>query len=466
MHIHILGICGTFMAGLAALAKELGHTVTGSDENIYPPMSTQLAALGIQLHHGYDPIHLNPTPDVVVIGNVMKRGNPCVEYILKYNLRYISGPQWLYENVLQSRWVLTVTGTHGKTTTSSILAWILEYAGIKPGFLIGGIPRNFNLSARLGNSNFFVIEGDEYDSAFFEKFSKFLHYRTTRTLIVNNLEFDHADIFANLDAIQTQFANLLRIIPGNGLIIPHANEPAIQEVLAKGCWSPIETFSHYNGNWQAANINHDFSRFDIIYNNKNYGRVEWPLIGKHNMENALAAVAAAQHAGVPIEKSVPALSLFSGVKRRLEIKGQIKGVTVYDDFAHHPTAISKTIQALRSKIETGRIIAVIELGSYTMRYGCHGEQIIDALENADYILILRPKEAAQWNLDEIVSALNKPAKIYDTVSQIVNDIASQVGLSDHVLVMSNKSFDGIHEKILKKLQKTRMAEVASPFFVA
>lgn len=465
MHIHILGICGTFMGGLAVLAKELGHEVSGSDENIYPPMSTQLAALGVKLYNGYDPINLNPTPDIVIIGNAMKRGNPCVEYILKYNLRYISGPQWLQENVLQDRWVLAVTGTHGKTTTTSILTWILEYAGLKPGFLIGGVANNFLYSARLGNSGFFVIEGDEYDSAFFDKRSKFIHYRP-RTVILNNLEYDHADIFPNLQAIQMQFQHLIRTIPGNGLIVQYANDSYLKEVLEKGCWTPIETFAEQDALWHAKNIKNGGNQFDVIYNNINFGTVYWQMVGQHNLCNALAAIAAAQHAGVQIEKSIAALNHFTGIKRRLEIKGQVKGVTVYDDFAHHPTAIAATIKALRSKIQTGRIIAVIELGSYTMRYGCHGEQIINALENADYVLILRPQEAAQWNLDEIVSALNKPARIYDDISHIVNDISRQVCMSDHILVMSNKSFGGIHEKILKKLQKSHIGEVVSPFFVA
>lgn len=463
MRIHILGICGTFMAGIAVIAKQLGHEVIGSDEHAYPPMSTQLQTQGIQIYEGFDPVNLNPTPDIVIIGNTMKRGNPCVEYILNYNIPYISGPQWLLENVLKDRWVVAVTGTHGKTTTSSILAWLLEYAGLKPGFLVGGVPNNFGISARVGESPFFVIEGDEYDSAFFDKRSKFIHYRP-RTAILNNLEFDHADIFPNIEAIKTQFHHLIRTMPHNGLIVSLANDLNINHVLAQGCWTPVETFGDQSALWRAENVNNDGSRFDVIYNHHVVGKVEWSLFGKHNVNNAIAAIAAAQHVGVPIETSIAALNSFMAVKRRLEVKGQVQGITVYDDFAHHPTAIAATLEALRSRVRNTRIIAVMEFGSYTMRHGCHGESIAMSLHDADYVLMLRPAEA-NWNIDEIASELKKPAHVHDSVATIVQDIVAQVAFGDHILIMSNKEFDGIHEKLLKALQHAHLTETSNPFFV-
>jgi UDP-N-acetylmuramate: L-alanyl-gamma-D-glutamyl-meso-diaminopimelate ligase len=464
MRIHILGICGTFMAGIAVLAKQLGHEVVGSDEHVYPPMSTQLQAQGITLLEGFDPIHLNPTPDVVIIGNVMKRGNPCVEYVLNYHLPYISAPQWLAENVLRDRWTLAVAGTHGKTTTTSILTWILEYAGLKPSFLIGGIPNNFEVSARVEHSPFFVIEGDEYDSAFFDKRSKFIHYRP-RTVILNNLEYDHADIFPNLDAIKLQFHHLVRTIPHNGLIITPMNDVNLNQVLAMGCWTPVENFGDQSGLWSVENMSSDGSKFEVIHNHRNFGSVEWSMIGKHNVDNAIAAIAAAQHAGVPIETSIAALNSFMGVKRRLEVKGQLQGITVYDDFAHHPTAIAATLAALRARVRDARIIVVVEFGSYTMRYGCHGDSIISALQDADYVLMLRPKEQAQWNIDDIAAELHKPARAHENIDSIIKDIISQAHLGDHVLIMSNKGFDGIHEKLLKALQTQRLSETRSPFFI-
>ena len=473
MRIHILGICGTFMGSIALLAKQLGHEVTGSDENVYPPMSTQLQAQGIQLIQGFDPVQLNPTPDVIIIGNAMKRGNPCIEYILNYNLPYVSGPQWLAENVLKERWVLTVAGTHGKTTTSSILAWILDYAGLKPGFLIGGVPNNFGISARVGESSFFVIEGDEYDTAFFDKRSKFIHYHS-RTLILNNLEFDHADIFPNLEAIQTQFHHLVRTVPHNGLIVIPNHDVNLQQVLTQGCWTPIETiggtmgetFGDQTALWRAENINIDGSQFDVVYRHDILGTVQWALLGKHNVNNAIAAVAAAQHAGVPVAKSIAALSSFMNVKRRLEIRGQVNSVTVYDDFAHHPTAIAATLSALRARVRDKRIIAVVEFGSYTMSHGCHGaEDFVEALKQADYVLMLRPAKA-DWNIDEIASELSQPARVHDNVDQIIQDIVSQVSFGDQVLIMSNKGFAGIHDKLLKALQQAKLTTVSNPFFVA
>lgn len=465
MRIHILGICGTFMGSIALLAKELGHEVVGSDENVYPPMSTQLQAQGIQLIEGFDPIQFNQTPDVVIVGNAMKRGNPCIEYMLNYNLPYTSGPQWLAENVLKDRWVLAVTGTHGKTTTSSILAWILDYAGLKPGFLIGGVPNNFGISARLGQGSFFVIEGDEYDTAFFDKRSKFIHYRP-RTLILNNLEFDHADIFPNLAAIQTQFHHLIRTVPHNGLIIAPCSDVNLQQVLAQGCWTPIETIGDQSALWQAENTNSDGTQFDVTQRNEIKATVQWSLLGKHNVSNALAAIVAAQHAGVAVEKSAMALSSFMNVKRRLEIRGQVNGVTVYDDFAHHPTAIAATLGALRARVRNQRIIAVLEFGSYTMSHGCHqAEDFVDALKAADYVLMLRPSKA-DWNIDEIASELQQPARVHDTVDQIIQDIAAQASFGDQVLIMSNKGFAGIHNKLLKALQNIKLTSVGNPFFVS
>lgn len=464
MKIHILGICGTFMAGIAVLARQLGHEVSGSDENVYPPMSLQLQNQGISLQEGFDPIHLNPTPDIVIVGNAMKRGNPCVEYILNYNLPYISGPQWLAENVLKDRWVLMVAGTHGKTTTASMLAWILEYAGLKPGFLIGGIPNNFNVSARISDSPFFVIEGDEYDSAFFDKRSKFIHYRP-RTAVLNNLEFDHADIFPNVGAIEQQFHYLVRTIPHNGLIIRLLPDVHLDNVLQKGCWTPVETFGAENALWRAENIKHDHSQFDVIYNHQLAGKVQWSLMGNHNIHNALAAIAAAQHAGVSIEKSVSALASFMSVKRRLEIKAQLQGITIYDDFAHHPTAIAATISALRARVRNARIIAVVEFGSYTMRHGQNGDNLIYALELADYILMLRPAGVEDWNVDDIASELAKPARVHQDIDAIIKDIIAQAAFGDQILIMSNKGFGGIHEKLAKALRQVTIPERAQPFFI-
>ena len=346
MHIHILGICGTFMGGIAAIAKSMGHKVTGSDLNVYPPMSTQLESLGIQLTQGFDPAQLNPEPDIVIIGNALSRGNPAVEYILERNINYTSGPQWLSQNVLKDRWVVAASGTHGKTSTSSMIAWILDYAGLKPGFLIGGIPENFGVSARLGESPFFVIEADEYDSAFFDKRSKFVHYRP-RTLVINNLEFDHADIFENLAAIQKQFHHLMRILPGNGLaLIPEA-DTNIQQVIEMGCWSEIQTLGK---DWQVGQCKADGSSFEVRLNEQSCGTVNWQLIGDHNVHNGIMAIAAARHAGVKPDIAIEALCSFVNAKRRMELIGEVKGVTIYDDFAHHPTAIKTTLKGLRNKV--------------------------------------------------------------------------------------------------------------------
>lgn len=431
MHIHILGICGTFMAGIAVLAKQQGHHVTGSDANVYPPMSTQLEEQGIVLFEGYNIEQLKPAPDVVIVGNAMKRGNPCVEYMLAQQLHYKSGPQWLAENILQDRWVLAVAGTHGKTTTTSILTWILEHAGFNPGFLIGGIAKNFGVSARLGEK-FFVIEADEYDTAFFDKRSKFIHYHP-RTVILNNLEFDHADIFADLDAIKTQFHHLVRIIPNNGLIICPSDDKNIKDVLAKGSWTPIQ----YIG---------DSNEKNNLQNN-----LKWNLLGEHNIYNALAAVAAANHVGITTEKALAALTKFEGIKRRMEIREKINGVTIYDDFAHHPTAIAATLAGLRHQVGQERIIAIVELGSYTMRTGIHRDTLIPALKDADMVLIARPKE--DWGVEVVAQKLPMPATVYKSVEEIIQSLTKTVKPTDHVLIMSNTGFDGIHEKLLNTLRK-------------
>jgi UDP-N-acetylmuramate: L-alanyl-gamma-D-glutamyl-meso-diaminopimelate ligase len=406
MRLHFLGICGTFMGSLAMLARELGHTVTGSDANVYPPMSTQLQEQGITLIEGYDPAQLKPAPDLVIVGNAMSRGNPAVEYMLDAGLPYTSGPQWLCDHVLPGRWVLAVAGTHGKTTTSTMLAWILEQAGMSPGFLIGGVPQCFPVSARLGGSDFFVIEADEYDSAFFDKRSKFIHYRP-RTVILNNLEFDHADIFDNLAAIQKQFHHLVRTIPQNGLIISPAESQPLNEVLAMGCWTPCETVGSTQAAWHAENSKTDGSQFRVFHQGKLVGEVFWTQSGEHNVNNALVAIAAAQHVGVDAEISCNALSNFSGVKRRLELLCDVKGVSVYDDFAHHPTAIETTLKGLRQKVGKEKIIAVLEPRSNTMRMGVFREQIAPALNEADEVIFYQPPNV-DWALDDVAAQCRSP----------------------------------------------------------
>lgn len=450
MHIHILGICGTFMAGIAQIAKQLGYHVTGSDQNVYPPMSTQLEQLGIELRQGYLVEHLADNPDCVIIGNAMSRGNPMVEAVLNQQIPYISGPEWLAKNVLHNRWVLAVAGTHGKTTTSSMLTWILEYAKLNPGFLIGGIPENFNISARLGDAPFFVIEADEYDSAFFDKRSKFIHYHP-RTLILNNLEFDHADIFPDLAAIQKQFHYLVRTVPGQGLIIADESEVALQQVFSQGCWTPIETIDSERANWQVELKQSDASEFSIILNGVEQGVVNWQLLGNHNAHNALAAIAAARHAGVTPAIAIEALNQFVNVKRRMEVKACVNGVTVYDDFAHHPTAIDTTIHGLRQRVGEQRILAVLEFGSFTMRNGVHKDQIAKALANADQVYFANP-ETNGWELDQVLEQLSIPGKAYANTNEIVSALSLDAKDGDHILVMSNKGFDGIHEKIIQQLE--------------
>ncbi len=450
MHVHILGICGTFMGGIAAIAKSLGHEVTGSDRNVYPPMSTQLEKLGITLYEGYEESQFTPVPDIVIIGNAMARSNPAVEYVLDRNLAYTSGPQWLLDNLLKERWVLAIAGTHGKTTTTSMLAWIMEQAGLNPGFLIGGVPENFGISARVGQSPFFIIEADEYDSAFFDKRSKFVHYRP-RTLVLNNLEFDHADIFENLDAIKKQFHHLVRTVPSNGMILSPAADPNLESVLEMGCWSKQAfTGLAHKSDWQSVAIKSDCSEFDVHFRGKSHGRVQWSLIGQHNMNNALMAIAASHHAGVQISDSIQALSSFTNVKRRMEVKGVVNGVTVYDDFAHHPTAIQTTIQGLRDKVGNQNIFAVVEPRSNTMRMGVHKNQLCRAWEVADKVFIKNP-EGIDWSIDDLVSNSKVEVTVHDEVQNIITGIIAIANPGDHILVMSNGGFESIHSRLLDAL---------------
>ncbi len=450
MHIHILGICGTFMGSLAILARAQGHKVTGSDQNVYPPMSDLLTEQGIELIQGYDPAQLTPCPDMVVIGNAMKRGNPCVEAVLNQGIPYTSGPQWLHDHVLPERWVLAVAGTHGKTTTAGMLAWILEDCGYQPGFLIGGVPGNFDVSATLGNSPFFVIEADEYDCAFFDKRSKFVHY-SPRTLLLNNLEFDHADIFENLAAIEKQFHHLVRVVPGDGKIIAPAQDANLKQVLSMGCWSE-EEYTGDNARWQAEKVTNDCGEFDVRYDGEISGRVTWGLVGEHNMQNALMAVAAAHHVGVPVAEACRALGKFINARRRLELRGEVNGISVYDDFAHHPTAILATLQALRSKVGgTARILVVLEPRSNTMKMGISKDDIAPALGRADEVFIFQPANIP-WLVSEITERCVQPAYWSGDLDALTNMVAEHAQPGDHILVMSNGSFGGIHDKLLEKLK--------------
>lgn len=447
MHVHILGICGSFMGGIAAIAKSLGHKVTGSDKNVYPPMSTQLEALGIELTEGYCESQFDPAPDMVVIGNAMSRGNPAVEYVLNRNLPYTSGPQWLLDNLLKDRWVIGLSGTHGKTTTSSMVAWILEHAGLNPGYLIGGVPENFGVSARVGESPFFVIEADEYDSAFFDKRSKFVHYRP-KTLVINNLEFDHADIFADLGAIQTQFHHLVRMVPENGLILTPNNTAAIEEMLKKGCWSSRQSLGK---EWHAELLKKDGSEFNVLHNGVIAGRVTWALVGQHNVDNALMAIAAAHHAGVTLPDAIDALSFFKNVKRRMEVKGEVNNITLYDDFAHHPTAIATTLDGLRKKVGNARILAVLEPRSNTMKMGVHKDTLANSWQKADEVYLYEP-EGMDWSLVDSVAHSNAPTHCFRDVEKIVQGVCNVAQPGDHILVMSNGGFEGIHGRILDALK--------------
>ena len=446
MHVHILGICGSFMGGIAAIAKSLGHKVTGSDKNVYPPMSTQLEALGIELTEGYCESQFDPAPDMVVIGNAMSRGNPAVEYVLNRNLPYTSGPQWLLDNLLKDRWVIGLSGTHGKTTTSSMVAWILEHAGLNPGYLIGGVPENFGVSARVGESPFFVIEADEYDSAFFDKRSKFVHYRP-KTLVINNLEFDHADIFADLGAIQTQFHHLVRMVPENGLILTPNNTSAIEDMLKKGCWSSRQSLGK---EWHAELLKKDGSEFNVLHNGVIAGTVTWALVGQHNVDNALMAIAAAHHAGVTLPDAIDALSFFKNVKRRMEVKGEVNNITLYDDFAHHPTAIATTLDGLRKKVGNARILAVLEPRSNTMKMGVHKDTLANSWQKADEVYLYEP-EGMDWSLVDSVAHSNAPTHCFRDVEKIVQGVCNVAQPGDHILVMSNGGFEGIHSRILDAL---------------
>ncbi|WP_281222936.1 UDP-N-acetylmuramate:L-alanyl-gamma-D-glutamyl-meso-diaminopimelate ligase [Photobacterium sanguinicancri] len=445
MHIHILGICGTFMGGAALLARQLGHKVTGCDANVYPPMSTLLESQGIEIIQGYDPEQLKPEPDLVVIGNAMSRGNPCVEYVLDHNLRYTSGPQWLQEFLLHDRWVMAVAGTHGKTTTASMLAWILEDCGYQPGFLVGGVLGNFGISARLGESMFFVVEADEYDSAFFDKRSKFVHYRP-RTLIMNNLEFDHADIFDDLKAIQRQFHHLVRTVPGNGRILAPRGVENIQQTLDMGCWSELEYLGD-DGHWQAKKQIADGSVFDVYLDGQRVGTVKWDLVGDHNVNNALMAIAAARHVGVTADLGCEALATFVNTKRRLELKGTVNDITVYDDFAHHPTAVELTMGGLRAKVGSERILAVLEPRSNTMKLGVHKDDLAPSLHAADEVFLLQP-DNIPWSVQEIADQCHQPAYTESDLDALVARIVAQAKPKDHILVMSNGGFGGIHDKLL------------------
>jgi len=450
MHIHILGICGTFMGGIAQLAVARGHKVTGSDANVYPPMSTQLEAAGITIMQGYQAEHLQPAPDMVVVGNAMSRGNEAVEYMLNQGLAYTSGPQWLAEHVLHDRWVLAVAGTHGKTSTSSLLAWILEYAGLQPGFLIGGVPENFGVSARMGEAPFFVVEADEYDTAFFDKRSKFIHYHP-RTVILNNLEFDHADIFDDLEQIKRQFHFLVRTVPGEGLIIAPDADTNMQDVLQRGCWTATETFAvAASGGWSARLLKPDGSQFEVLIDGDSQGVVNWTLIGLHNVNNALAAIAAARHAGVPVKVAIDGLAEFVNVKRRMELRGEVNGIKVYDDFAHHPTAIETTLAGLRQRVGEQRILAILEPRSNTMKLGIHADELAASLQRADKVIILAP-DSIDWDIAGAMSPLAEKVQVMTSVQAIIDAATDWTGQGDSILVMSNGGFENIHQRLLEQL---------------
>lgn len=448
-HIHILGICGTFMGGVALLARELGIKVSGSDANVYPPMSDQLAEAGIELQQGYLPEHLAPAPDLVVMGNAMSRGNPAVEYVLNKGLPYVSGPQWLADYVLKDKWVLAVAGTHGKTTTSSLLAWLLHDAKMAPGFLIGGVPGNFGETARLGETPFFVIEADEYDTAFFDKRSKFVHYHP-RTLVVNNLEFDHADIFDDLAAIQKQFHHVIRTVPSEGLIISPENEQAIEQTIEMGCWTERQTIGLETGNVKAINIADDGSEFEVMADDQVVGKVCWPLLGMHNVSNALAAITAAHHVGVTYQQACDSLASFKGIKRRMELRGEVNAIRVYDDFAHHPTAIKTTIDGLRANIGEARLVAVLEPRSNTMKMGVHQHTLAASLDDADVVYLYQDKNL-DWSLSKVQQAINAEAYLENSIDEIVTHLVASLKPGDHVLIMSNGGFGGIHQRLLEAL---------------
>ena len=460
MHVHILGIAGTFMGGIAAIARAAGHRVTGSDRNVYPPMSTQLEALGIEVIQGFEAAQLDPAPDVVVVGNVMTRGQPVIEALLELGIPYASGPEWLSREVLKDRWVLAVAGTHGKTTTSSLLAWILEDAGLAPGFLIGGVPANFDTSARLGSEPFFVIEADEYDTAFFDKRAKFVHYRP-RTAILNNLEYDHADIYPDVESIQRQFHHLVRIVPGSGRIVWNASDARLEQTLAMGCWTPCEGFARSEAGapdalWTArpAGGVDDFSQFEVLEGGQSRGTVQWQMIGAHNMENALAAIAAARHAGVTVKHAIEALGSFKGIARRMQLRGEVNGIRVYDDFAHHPTAIATTVDGLRRRVGKARIIAVLEPRSNTMKMGVHQDTLAPSLMGADEVWLYTPPDLG-WDAGPIVASLGERGHASRDIGALAAELSKSARAGDHVLIMSNGGFGGLHGKLLTELEQKK-----------
>ncbi|WP_278803386.1 UDP-N-acetylmuramate:L-alanyl-gamma-D-glutamyl-meso-diaminopimelate ligase [Marinobacter nauticus] len=463
MHIHILGICGTFMGSLAVIARELGHKVTGSDQGVYPPMSTQLEAQGIALTEGYRPENLEPKPDLVLIGNAMSRGNPEVEAVLNRRIDYMSGPEWLAREVLRHRWVMAVAGTHGKTTTTAMLLWILDQAGFNAGYLIGGVPQDFPVSARLGSSDFFVIEADEYDSAFFDKRSKFIHYRPN-TLILNNLEFDHADIFENVEAIERQFHHLVRTVPSQGLIIRPALDSHLDNALEMGCWSPVQDTAigseiSRTADWRAELLAEDGSRFMVIHHEQPVATLKWGLTGLHNVRNALSAIAAARHVGVTPDHAVAALCRFSGVKRRMELVGEIGGVRVYDDFAHHPTAIASTLEGLRNRVGDEPILAIIEPRSNTMKQGVHKQTLIPSAALADRVLWGNLSDM-DW-LPELVGSWQAEHgeldhhRVEASVEELIEKALEGLPETCHIVIMSNGGFGGIHRKLVAELEKRR-----------
>lgn len=459
MRIHILGICGAFMGGVAALAKEAGHQVSGSDQNVYPPMSTQLRKLGIKLQSGWDAVTFDDEPDCVLVGNVLSRGNPAVERLLDSGIPYFSGAEWLADHVLSQRWVLAVAGTHGKTTTSSMLAWILEYAGLEPGFLIGGVPTNFGVSARSGGSEYFVVEADEYDTAFFDKRAKFVHYRP-RTLVINNIEYDHADIYPDLEAILWQFHQLLRTVPGRGLVTAKAEDTHIATLLERGLWTPTESFAQGTGPEATWTGQYDLigakSRFSVFHHGQRVGDTDWDLLGDHNLENALAAISAAHHVGVEPETALEALSQFEGVKRRLEKRGVFRNVTLYEDFAHHPTAIAATLAAVRGRHADKRIVAILEPRSNTMRLGVHRDALRKSLVDADRIYVLHGEDL-EWSPDSVLVSLGDKLVVSRDVVALVEQLSNELAAGDQVVMMSNGDFQGL-PRLLQQALKSNGAD--------
>ena len=456
MHIHILGICGTFMGGVAALARAAGHKVTGCDRNVYPPMSTQLRKLDIEVHEGVDAAQLDIEPDCVVVGNVMTRGTEVVEAMLDRGMPYQSGPQWLAENVLQDRHVLAVAGTHGKTTTSSMLAWILEDAGLDPGFLIGGIPADFGVSARYGGSKFFVVEADEYDTAFFDKRAKFVHYRP-RTLVLNNLEYDHADIYRDMDAILWQFHQLMRTVPAAGRVILNGADENLRQLIEQGCWTPVETFSTADDtDWSGCFLDKVERQIGIRGPGKQAAQARWHVGGEHNLENAIAAVAAAASAGVSVERAVDALSRFQGVKRRMERTATVADIAIYDDFAHHPTAIRKSILSMRRRYPGHRVLVAIEPRCNTMKMGIHKDTLADSLKDADIVWMYRPDDVDD-EFEASLQPLGDKLRLFGDYDRLIDDLSKRVLGGDQVIFMSNGGFGSARQTLTALLQRTRGA---------